>query len=59
MTQIKKDKLCHYCMGCCQQQNDSFSGVRNCKNFTVAIENWQELMRKELKSEKKYKNRAV
>jgi len=49
MTQIEKDKLCHYCMGCNKEEMELFEGTRNCKNFTPAIENWQELMIKELK----------
>lgn len=52
MTEIKKDKLCWYCNGCNKEEIDGFEGIRNCKNFIVAIENWQELMRKELRNGK-------
>lgn len=49
MTEIKKDKLCFYCMGCNKEEIELFNGVRNCKNFAPTIGNWQEFMRRELK----------
>lgn len=52
MKQIKKDKICSYCLGCIQLEIEMFEGVRNCKNFIAGIDNWQELMRKVLKESK-------
>ncbi|MGN1269371.1 MAG: hypothetical protein ACI4UU_00655 [Clostridia bacterium] len=49
MKQIKKDTVCYYCYGCNKLEQETFEGVRNCKNFISAIENWQGKLREELK----------
>lgn len=49
MKQLSKDTLCYYCLGCNKLEDEKFEGVRNCKNFMPGIENWRELIEKELK----------
>ena len=48
MKQIKKNTLCYYCLGCNKQEEIDYKPVMRCKGFCVGIENWQELLRKEL-----------
>ena len=59
MKQINKDMLCYYCIGCIREEEETFAGVRNCKEFVEVVENWQELLRKEMLNEKKRKNRII
>ncbi len=42
MEQIKKDKICHYCMTCGLQEREDFEGVTRCNNFIPDRENWEE-----------------
>ena len=49
MKQIKKDKLCFYCLGCQAEEQEEFKPVMRCKGFVPGIENWQEKLREELK----------
>lgn len=49
MEQIKKDTLCYYCLGCNKQGNEDYKPVVRCKGFVTGIDNWQELLREELK----------
>lgn len=58
MKQIKKNTLCYYCLGCNKLELIEFNEVMRCKNFTAGVENWQELLRKELQNEKS-KNRII
>lgn len=48
-SQIKKDQLCYYCLGCNKLLDINFKGTRNCKYFAVGIADWQVLIREELK----------
>lgn len=48
MKQLKKDTLCYYCLGCNKQEEIDYKPVMRCKCFVAGIENWQELLRKEL-----------
>lgn len=48
MKQIKKNTLCYYCLGCNKQEDIDYKAVMRCKRFFAGIENWQELLRKEL-----------
>ena len=49
MKQIGKDKLCKYCTGCNQLELSEFKPVMRCKNFVPGYDDWQEMLRKELK----------
>lgn len=49
MEQIKKDKLCYYCLGCEAEEAEDFRPVVRCKNFEPGIETWQEKLREELR----------
>ena len=49
MEQIKKDKLCYYCLGCEAEETEKFIPVIRCKNFAPDREGWQEEIREELK----------
>ena len=49
MKQIEKDKLYYYCYGCTRLEREQFEGVRNCKDFVGAVEDWQNQLREELK----------
>ena len=48
-SQIKKDQLCYYCLGCNKLLDVNFKGTRNCKYFMAGIDNWQVLIREKLK----------
>lgn len=48
-SQIKKDQLCYYCLGCNKLLDINFKGTRNCKYFMAGIADWQVLIREELK----------
>lgn len=48
MKQIKKNTLCYYCLGCNKQEEIYYKPVMRCKGFVPGVENWQELLRKEL-----------
>lgn len=48
MKQIESNTLCYYCMGCNKQEDIDYKAVMRCKRFFAGIENWQELLRKEL-----------
>ena len=41
--------ICKYCLGCNEEELDSFEPKYNCKNFIPGYEKWTELRRKELK----------
>lgn len=58
MKQIKKNTLCYYCLGCNKQEEIDYKPVMRCKGFVPGVENWQELLRKELQNEKS-KNRII
>lgn len=58
MKQIKKNTLCYYCLGCNKQEEIDYKPVMRCKGFCAGIENWQELLRRELQNEKS-KNRVI
>ena len=49
MKQIKKNTLCHYCLGCNKQESEDYKPVMRCKSFISGVENWHEKLRKELK----------
>lgn len=49
MKEIKKNKLCHYCLGCNKLELESFTGVYRCNNFIQAIKNWREKYNDELR----------
>lgn len=49
MSQVSKDKLCYYCLGCVKEEEKKFKAVNRCKNFVPGRENWQEKIREELK----------
>jgi len=49
MKQLKADTICYYCLGCERLTNEQFDGVRNCKGFIPAMQNWQERLREELR----------
>lgn len=48
MERIKKNVLCHYCLGCNKLELKDFNGVMRCKDFIAGVDNWQEKIRKEL-----------
>lgn len=58
MKQIKKNTLCYYCLGCNKQEDIDYKPVMRCKEFCTGVENWQELLRRELQNEKS-KNRVI
>lgn len=58
MKQLKKNTLCYYCLGCNKQEEIDYKPVMRCKGFVPGVENWQELLRKELQNEKS-KNRII
>lgn len=58
MKQIKKNTLCYYCLGCNKQEEIDYKPVMRCKGFVPGVENWQELLRRELQNEKS-KNRVI
>ena len=53
MKQIDNKKLCYYCLGCNQLENESFDGVMKCKDFMAGINNWQEKWKEQMKKCKK------
>lgn len=60
MKQIEKNTLCYYCLGCNKQESEKYKPVMRCKGFVPGINNWQEKLREELKSnEKESKNRII
>lgn len=50
MKQIDNKKLCKYCLGCNKLEDESFTGVMRCKNFTAGQADWYEKWRKEQKT---------
>ena len=52
MKQIDNKKLCYYCLGCNQLENENFIGVMRCKDFLPDTADWQEKWKEALKSEK-------
>ena len=50
MKQIDNKKLCYYCLGCNQLENESFNGVMRCKYFAAGVNNWQEKWEEALKN---------
>lgn len=52
MKQIENKKLCHYCLGCNQLENENFSGVMRCKYFVAGVHNWQEKWKEQMKNAK-------
>ena len=57
MKEIKKNKLCHYCLGCNKLELESFNGVYRCNNFIQAMENWREKYNDELRKKGKYESK--
>lgn len=40
MKQLEDDKICKYCMGCNQLENENFDGVIKCDYFVTGRDNW-------------------
>lgn len=53
MNEINLDKLCYYCYGCNQLEQEEFNGIRKCDNFEPVIFNWQSEYLKGLKNNAK------
>ena len=56
MKQVEKNTICYYCLGCSKQENDDYKPVMRCKSFVAGIENWQEMLREELKKSEQNRN---
>lgn len=52
MKQIDNKKLCYYCLGCNQLENENFTGVMRCKFFIPGEADWQEKWKEALKNVK-------
>ena len=52
MKQIDNKKLCYWCIGCNQLENENFEGVMRCKDFMAGINNWQEKWKEQMKNGK-------
>lgn len=50
MEQIDNKKICYYCLGCNQLENEDFIGVMRCKGFIPGIDNWQEKWKEQMKN---------
>lgn len=53
MKQIDNKKLCYYCLGCNQLENENFIGVMRCKSFVSGMTDWQEKWKEKMKSANK------
>lgn len=49
MKQIDNKNLCKYCLGCNKLEDENFSGLMRCKNFTPGQTDWQEKWKEALK----------
>ena len=50
MKQIDNKKLCKFCLGCNQLENENFSGVMRCKYFVAGVADWQGKWKEALKN---------
>ena len=50
MKQIDNKKLCYYCLGCMKLEDENFTGVMRCKNFTAGQADWQEKWKEQMKN---------
>lgn len=52
MTQLEDNTICILCYGCNRLLLEDFKGVKNCKGFLPAYEDWQEKFYQGLKNVK-------
>lgn len=50
MKQIDDKKLCHWCMGCMNLEDENFIGVMRCNNFMAGQADWEGRWKEVLKN---------